>query len=37
MDSSCFIHYTIDEKQWENEFKGQIYFSHGKTDSCRVV
>ena len=22
------------EKQWNDEFKGQLYFSHGKTNLC---
>lgn len=31
-------HSSIDtEKQWNDEFKGQIYFSHGKTNSCDVL
>ena len=31
-------HSSIDnEKQWNDEFKGQIYFSHGKTNSCGVL
>ena len=25
------------EKQWNDEFKGQLYFSHGKTNSCGVL
>ena len=24
-------------KQWNSELKGEIYFSHGKTDSCGVL
>ena len=31
-------HSSIDtEKQWNDEFKGQLYFSHGKTISCSVL
>ena len=26
-----------DEKQWEDEFKGQLFFSHGKSNSCGVA
>ena len=26
-----------DEKQWKGEFNGPLFFSHGKTDSCRVA
>ena len=30
-------HSSIDtEKQWNDEFKGQLYFSHDKTNSCGV-
>ena len=30
-------HSTIrDEKKLENEFKGRLFFSHGKTNSCGV-
>ena len=25
------------EKQWNDEFKDQLYFSHGKTNSCGVL
>ena len=25
------------EKQWNDEFKGQLYFFHGKTNSCVVL
>ena len=25
------------EKQWSDDFKGQLYFSHGKTNSCGVL
>ena len=25
------------EKQWNDEFKGQLYFSHGMTNSCGVL
>ena len=25
------------EKQWNDEFKGQLYFSHGKIHSCGVL
>ena len=25
------------EKQWNGEFKGQLYFSHGKTNPCGVL
>ena len=28
---------TGDEKQWSDEFKGHLYFSHGKTNSCGVA
>ena len=24
-------------KQWNDKFKGQLYFSHGKTNSCVVL
>ena len=31
-------HYLIDrEKQWNDKFKDQLYFSHGKTNSCGVL
>ena len=31
-------HSSIDaEKQWDEEFNGQLYFFHGKTSSCGVV
>ena len=26
-----------DEKRWKDEFKGQLFFSHGKTNSCGVA
>ena len=26
-----------DEKNWNDEFKGQLFFSHGKINSCRVA
>ena len=26
-----------DEKLWIDEFKGQLFFSHGKTNSCGVA
>ena len=26
-----------DEKIWNDEFKGQLFFSHGKTNSCGVA
>ena len=26
-----------DEKKWKDEFKGSLYFSHGKTNSCGVA
>ena len=26
-----------DEKTWNDEFKGQLFFSHGKINSCRVA
>ena len=26
-----------DEKKWEDDFKGQLLFSHGKTNSCSVA
>ena len=26
-----------DEKLWIDEFKGQLFFSHGKTNSCSVA
>ena len=26
-----------DEKQWADEFKGKLFFSHGKTNSCGVA
>ena len=25
------------EKQWSDDFQGQLYFSHGKTNSCGVL
>ena len=28
---------TDSEKQWKEEFKGQLYFSHRKTNSCGVL
>ena len=28
---------TDSEKQWKEEFKGKLYFSHGKTNSCGVL
>ena len=31
-------HSSIDtEKQWNDEFKGQLYFSHRKAISCSVI
>ena len=27
----------IDEKNWVDELKGPIFFSHGKTNSCEVA
>ena len=31
-------HSTVhDEKQWEDEFKGKLFFSHGKSNSCGVT
>ena len=31
-------HLTIrDEKKWEDEFNCKLFFSHGKTNSCRVL
>ena len=31
-------HSSIDtEKQWNDEFEGQLYFSYGKTNSCGVL
>ena len=41
--SDCFIflqetHSNKDsEKTWSDEFKGQFFFSHGKTNSCSVA
>ena len=41
--SDCFIflqetHSNKDsEKRWSDEFKGQFFFSHGKTNSCGVA
>ena len=26
-----------DEKKWEDEFRGKLFFSHGKTNSCGVL
>ena len=26
-----------DEIKWRDEFNGELFFSHGKTNSCRVV
>ena len=26
-----------DEKVWSDEFEGQLFFSHGKTNSCGVA
>ena len=26
-----------DEKQWKDEFKGQLFFSHGRSNSCGVA
>ena len=26
-----------DEKKWEDEFNGKLFFSHWKTNSCRVL
>ena len=26
-----------DERAWSDEFNGQIFFSHGKTNSCGVT
>ena len=32
------MHSSVEtEKQWNDEFKGQLYFSHGKTNSCGVL
>ena len=28
---------VIDEKIWNDEFEGQLFFSHGKTNSCGVA
>ena len=25
------------EQKWEKDFKGQVFFSHRKTNSCRVL
>ena len=31
-------HYSLNvEKKWADEFKGQLFFSHGKTNSCGVA
>ena len=31
-------HSTVnDEKQWEDEFKGKLFYSHGKSNSCGVA
>ena len=41
--SSGFIflqetHFTIDdEKKYNHEFKGKLFFSHGQSNSCRVA
>ena len=40
--SDCFIFLQEiyskkdSEKRWSDEFKGQFFFSHGKTNSCGV-
>ena len=26
-----------DEKKWNDEFKGKLFFSHGQSNSCRVA
>ena len=26
-----------DEKKWQDEFEGKLFFSHGKTNSCGVA
>ena len=26
-----------DEKKWEDEFRGKLFFSHGKANSCGVL
>ena len=32
------MHSSVEtEKQWNDGFKGQLYFSHGKTNSCGVL
>ena len=32
------MHSSVEtETQWNDEFKGQLYFSHGKTNSCGVL
>ena len=32
------MHSSVEtEKQWNDKFKGQLYFSHGKTNSCGVL
>ena len=29
--------FVKDEKVWSDEFEGQLFFSHGKTNSCGVA
>ena len=29
--------FLADEKTWVNEWKGSVFFSHGKTNSCAVA
>ena len=32
------MHSSVEmEKQWSDDFQGQLYFSHGKTNSCGVL
>ena len=28
---------TVVEQKWKEEFHGQVFFSHGKANSCGVV
>ena len=33
-----FLHSTIvDEIKWKDDFKGEVFYSHGKSNSCGVL
>ena len=33
----CRKHTLFQRGKWENDFKGQLFFSHGKTNTCGAV